>query len=105
MTSEPSPGYSLASDGPFRRAQVRVYGRTKDAALEAARSLKEELSLTLSKESVCYLPTYKGFDENTRRHYAVVVVAIGGDRAAEEARLERFVRQLSLEDDKTAAAE
>lgn len=95
MKSEPPTGYSVVNDGPFYRAHIRVYGRTEDAALEAGRGLREGLALTLSRESTCYPPKYKGFDDDVGRHYAVVIVSLGGDRAAEEARLASFLRQLS----------
>lgn len=95
MNSDPSPGYTLANDGPFCRASVRIYGRTEDAALEAGRTVREAILRTLSKESTVYAPQYHGFEEASRRHVALVLVTLGGDRAADEARLEEFVRQLS----------
>jgi hypothetical protein len=95
MKSEPKPYHQVAEQGPFLRARVKVYGRTPGAALEAARALREGLSKHLSKESTCYTPTHKGFDDGERRHYAVVVVALGGDRAAEQARLGSFLRQIA----------
>lgn len=94
MNSEPSPGYTLVNDGPFCRASVRVYGRTEDAALEAGRSLREGALRVLSKESTVYGPQYQGFDDVNRRHVALVLVTLGGDRAAEEASLGRFLSQL-----------
>jgi hypothetical protein len=92
MKSEPKPYHQIAEHGPFLRARVKVYGRTPSAALEAAWTLRESLSESLSKESICYTPTHEGFDEGKRRYYAVVVVALGGDRAAEVARLGGFLR-------------
>lgn len=92
---DPIPQYSIESEAPFCRAHVRVYGRTEVAALEAGRELRAALSRTLSEESTCYTPGYRGFDAGVSRHYAVVTVALGGDRAAEEARLKGFLDQLS----------
>jgi hypothetical protein len=92
---DPIPQYTIENNGPFCRALVRVYGRTEVAALEAGRELQMGLSRALSEESTCYTPGYRGFDSGVLRHYAVIAVALGGDRAAEEARLKGFLDQLS----------
>lgn len=91
VNSDFAPQGSLADEGPFRRAYIRCYGRTQDAAIEEGRSIRARLALVLSNESTCYPPRYGGFDDGVRRHYAIVVVAVGGDRAAEEGRIKAFL--------------
>lgn len=72
--------YSFENEGPFRRAYIRVFGRSALEALELGRVMRSQLADEL-QECTCWPPTYRGFDREVRRHYAEIVVALGGDQS------------------------
>jgi hypothetical protein len=95
METEPKSEYTLEEQGPFLRAYLKVFGRTPQEAIEMGRIVRAQLAVMLSKECTCYPPRYRGFDDAARRHHAVVVVALGGDRIEARKRLDQFVTHLS----------
>lgn len=95
MDVQPKPEYHFEEEGPFLRAYLKVYGRSRLEAMETGRTTRSRLATDLSSECSCRPPVYKGFDEQVRRHFAEVVVVVGGDRTDARKRLARFVDQLS----------
>ena len=96
VETNPKTECAIREEAPFLRAYLRVYGRSQIEALEAARETRSRLADALP-DCTCWAPAYKGFEERAGRHYAEVVVALGGDRLEAQGLLEALFCQTSSE--------
>lgn len=89
MTTKVS--HRFVTTPPFQRARITVFGRTRDEALETARTVRLDLVNSLPRDCTCWNPLYAGYSNEERSHMADISVTLGLDKEASKEGVERTV--------------